>query len=744
MKELVKDSELRFKSIMDSANDAIISGDQEGRILSWNKGAEGLFGYRKEEVLGKLLTLFIPERYREAHNQGIRRMSEGHKAQAIGLTLEVHGLHRDGTEFPIELSLSTWQSEEGRFYGGIIRDISLRKKAEAAKREADLRFRAIIASANDAIITADSEGQITTWNTGAESVFKYREEEVLGKNLRMIIPERYHEAHNQGIERMNAGGAPRAIGTTVELHGVRKNGSEFPIELSLAGWKTENDAQYSGIIRDITERKGLESKVAERSQAIKELMDNSGQGFLTFEQDYKIGSEYSKACHSFLGSEIAQKDVLTTLFEGTQSKDPSAIRELLDLIFADISNLSLVEELLPKELKINQRILELEYRPIQTTGDNSRVKIMLILTDVTLQKQLAQQIKLDEERKEIIVKVATDKDGFIHFLHELEQQFDGVLSMLQVEPTQVDLDGLFRSFHTIKGGAASYALKDLSQKAHAIENQLTEFKNNQELLNVEQCSSLAQQTQQLREILQKVLIDLNEILPAEERNSRESVFKVSQPKLEKLESRLAQLLGDRYSLEVKKEIARLRKQPIAPLFKKYAIAAEELAVKLGKEIQVKFEGMEVDVSFEHLDPLFSVLIHLIRNSVDHGLETPDLRVMLGKQRVGQLTLKASLEENSLKLLVTDDGAGIDPARLLQIALENKILLPEEASQLDAAAILKLIFAPGFSTKESVSMVSGRGVGMDAVKVVVEELGGELKVDSVLDQGTCFEISIPQN
>lgn len=144
------------------------------------------------------------------------------------------------------------------------------KRAEEALRESEMRFRSIAHSANDAIITANSDGNIISWNHGAEKIFGYNEQQILGQPLTTIIPHRFREAHLRGLQRVNETGESRVIGKTVELAGVRKSGAEFPLELSLASWKLRGHTFYSGIIRDISERKMAEEnlrKFAEELEA---------------------------------------------------------------------------------------------------------------------------------------------------------------------------------------------------------------------------------------------------------------------------------------------------------------------------------------------------------------------------------------------------------------------------------------------------------------------------------------------
>jgi PAS domain S-box-containing protein len=122
--------ERRFRSVVQTATDAIVLADGSGNIIAWNRAAQTIFGYREEEVLGQPLTMVMPERYRDAHRKGMARLQAGGEAHVIGTTVELHGLRKDGSEFPLELSIGTWQATEGPFYSGIIRDITDRKRAE--------------------------------------------------------------------------------------------------------------------------------------------------------------------------------------------------------------------------------------------------------------------------------------------------------------------------------------------------------------------------------------------------------------------------------------------------------------------------------------------------------------------------------------------------------------------------------------------------------------------------------------
>ena len=259
----LRESEAQFRSVMESAIDAIISADAEGKIRSWNSAAMALFGYTGAEVIGQPIEVIIPERFRQSHEEGIRRVSSGGESHVIGKTVELAAIRKDGSEFPVELSLATWFLDEKRYYTGIIRDISERKQAEQ-------KFRSVTESAIDAIISADHHGEIISWNKAATNILGYTEEETIGQRLELIIPERFHDAHREGMARFTKTGEAHVIGNTVELAARTKNGEEVPIELSLSTWTVRDERYYTGIIRDIGERKRAEEALRQSEQALRE------------------------------------------------------------------------------------------------------------------------------------------------------------------------------------------------------------------------------------------------------------------------------------------------------------------------------------------------------------------------------------------------------------------------------------------------------------------------------------------
>ncbi|MDP3598279.1 MAG: PAS domain S-box protein, partial [Nitrospirota bacterium] len=185
---LLHESESRFRSLVESATDAIVVADSCGHILSWNRSAAALFGYSSNDAIGKPLTLLMPERYRSAHEQGLARMESTGTSRVIGSVVELHGLRKNGAEFPIELSLATWNTTAGKFYSGIIRDISSRKTTEDALRRSDQILREVANNTTAVIYVKYSDGRYLMVNRRFEKIFNLTTEQIVGHTDHEIFP----------------------------------------------------------------------------------------------------------------------------------------------------------------------------------------------------------------------------------------------------------------------------------------------------------------------------------------------------------------------------------------------------------------------------------------------------------------------------------------------------------------------------------------------------------------------------
>jgi len=199
---------------------------------------------------------------------------------------------------------------------------------------------------------------------------------------------------------------------------------------------------------------------------------------------------------------------------------------------------------------------------------------------------------------------------------------------------------------------------------------------------------------------------------------------------------------DMVTADLQTAVMKTRMQPIKKVFGRFPRVVRDVARMLGKEVDLVLVGEDTDLDKNLVEALADPLVHLVRNSVDHGVEMPDVRERMGKQRMGTVTLAAAQEGDHILLTIRDDGAGMDADKLRRKAVEKGLLDEDAAARLSERECFELIFAPGFSTKDQISDISGRGVGMDVVKTAIAKLSGSIVIDSTVGEGTLISIKVP--
>lgn len=201
---------------------------------------------------------------------------------------------------------------------------------------------------------------------------------------------------------------------------------------------------------------------------------------------------------------------------------------------------------------------------------------------------------------------------------------------------------------------------------------------------------------------------------------------------------------NRLSSDLQYSVMDVRLVQVGFLFNKFHRVVRDAAAKEGKRVKFKLEGTETEIDRNILQVISDSLIHLIRNSVGHGVELPEERKTKGKPEEGTISLSASSESDSVFITIRDDGAGIDPSRIKQKAIEKGLISAQDAPLMSDRDLIKLIFEPGFSTMDHVTNIAGRGVGMDVVKKALDSIGGTVQVDSMIGEGTIFTLSLPSS
>jgi PAS domain S-box-containing protein len=259
----------RLRSIIDSAVDGIIVIDHRGHIESFNPAAERLFGYPRSEVVGRNVSMLMPSPYHEEHDEYLRRYLTTGEAKIIGIGREVTGRRRDGSVFPLHLSVGEMTIGGERKFTGILHDLSDRVALEHRLRASEARWRSIIHSAVDGIVVIDVHGRVEAFNPAAERLFGYSEKDLLGQNVNVLMPSPYHEEHDSYVARYVATGRAKIIGTGREVTGRRRDGTTFPLHLSVGELRVEGERKFTGILHDLTGRVRLEERLREAATLAK-------------------------------------------------------------------------------------------------------------------------------------------------------------------------------------------------------------------------------------------------------------------------------------------------------------------------------------------------------------------------------------------------------------------------------------------------------------------------------------------
>lgn len=250
--------EARFHDLLESTPDAIVMVNVTGRIVLVNSQAERVFGHLRAELLGQPVEVLLPNRFRNAHLAHRAGFFEQPRARTMGAGLELYGLRKGGEEFPVEISLSPLKTEEGTMVMSAIRDITDRKKANQ-------KFKDLLESAPDAMVIVNRDGEMVLVNSQAVQLFGWSRNELLGQKIEILVPTRFrnnHPGHRTGFFSQPRA---RAMGAGLDLYGLRKDGTEFPVEISLSPLETEEGLFVSSAIRDVTERKRFEQTLRDKN-----------------------------------------------------------------------------------------------------------------------------------------------------------------------------------------------------------------------------------------------------------------------------------------------------------------------------------------------------------------------------------------------------------------------------------------------------------------------------------------------
>jgi PAS domain S-box-containing protein len=258
----LRQSQERFEAMLRAAPDAMVIVDSSGVIELVNTQTESLFGYAAQELLGQNVDVLLPERFRGGHLAHRASYMSDPKVRPMGAGLQLFGRRKDGTEFPVDISLSPLRTEDGIKAVAAVRDITERRQAEELQRKSEQRLSLLLDSAPDAMVVVDPDGLIQMVNLQTERLFGYRREDLLGRNVDELLPKRFAGNHHRHRARYLQQAKTRPMGAGLELFARRKDGTEFPVDISLSPLETDSGRLVVAAVRDVSERKHAETELA--------------------------------------------------------------------------------------------------------------------------------------------------------------------------------------------------------------------------------------------------------------------------------------------------------------------------------------------------------------------------------------------------------------------------------------------------------------------------------------------------
>ncbi len=500
----------------------------------------------------------------------------------------------------------------------------------------------------------------------------------------------------------------------------------------------------------------IQSAITAESKKVETLVDNMQQALFSISKSGEIVEPVSKFSQKVFGKKIVGTNIIDTLFKNrlNQPELISTIQSTFTNVFGEDSlQWDLSEGDLPRKIPYQfsedetaLRTFKVQPAPIWNDQETLE-KILFVVEDITdienLEKQISEQRQQAQLLEEILKNRIEDLNDFMK---------SASLLLTQIESSTInqisEMAPFLRDLHTLKGNARLFHLKKLSDQIHSSETVLLEFTKSEQSLKdaiasgaIDQCKK--QQVFAISSVYKKYS-DLLKRFTSTSAASDETTL-VNQQAIRELGQLVSEL-----TLEPKKEkifalehtLQRLWYRSARVAVQRYENMVNDIAHQLKKEIKFEVVG-DALISPSRLNSIQDCLVHLIRNALDHGIENAEERKLAGKPEPGLISIGFNFNNGRTEIQIRDNGRGIDPEKLVQIAIEKALISSEQAKAMSTAEKLNIIFLPGFSSKKFADDVSGRGIGMDAVKNIIESINGNLEITTQLGRGSTFVLSFTE-
>jgi HAMP domain-containing protein/HPt (histidine-containing phosphotransfer) domain-containing protein len=488
----------------------------------------------------------------------------------------------------------------------------------------------------------------------------------------------------------------------------------------------------------------LEQRIAERTRELQGLFDNMDEGLFTLDAAGAIEPRYSAAARQMLGEIGPDTNFIALLSDDEDTR--KSVRDTFALLLGGTLMLDWDDMVanLPAEFQgAGERWLRARYRPVYDESGEKIERAMVILQDVTHEKALQADIERNRDEQTMVVSIIQNRETFDLFYDDalklLGESAQALRGMELIRRSVIDQ--AFRTLHTIKGTAGLFGLRAVARRAHGVEDTLRDLNaRRDETWRPEQRDALLAGLEQVRGDLVEAQRAFLALIGEED---SEATFTLSEKRLDAIVADALAAVPPAAAGRLRTVLERLKRIPAGRLLRKYKALVEAIAGRLGKQAQLVLreqDDTELPAEFfQQLDPTF---LHIIRNAVDHGIEDVEGRMEAGKEPLATITCTTARRNGGILFSIADDGRGIDLRRIRDIGLERGFIKPDRAASLSREDILRLLFLPAFSSKDAVTELSGRGVGLDVVRTDVERMHGRIRLVTRRGRGTTFQLYYP--
>ncbi|MCD6249297.1 MAG: chemotaxis protein CheX, partial [candidate division Zixibacteria bacterium] len=639
--------------------------------------------------------------------------------------------------------------------------------AECERAEVSLQFiQLALEHASDAVIWTKSDGYINYVNDAACKLLGYSRPKLVTKSMMEIAHgfsktswgahfDMTRKQHSRIFDLKLYSSKNQAVNVNIAAHYITFKEQEYNCflirDLTDKYNATLEEREHSFVAQktasleeEIEGREKIESMLLDEVEKIQNLLDNVGQGFLTFGKDQKVDLQCSQECRVMFNGEV-WGSLFPELLYPDDVIQRTFLTSLLNDIFheEDLDMCEVLFSLLPSEVSLSDnRFIEVTYRKIYGQSDND-LKLMAILSDVTVTKKLREQVVEERKLLRMVVKAIVNNKELVEAISDYKKfcslHIDQILGG-NGAPDEKFYE-IYRRIHTFKGTFNQLDLVYIVPALDALEARLSELRKDREHSDLAMIEKLLDESN-LRTWLDEDIKILMDTLGKAFFNS-EPALDVKSSQLTEIEEDMTSLLSPWELRQLLPKMKRLRYRSIKELLRTYPAYVEKLSNRLQKQIKpMIIEGDDISVDPELYGNFCKALVHVFRNAVDHGIESVYERQEQGKDESAQIQCCIRVNNGMLLIKISDDGAGVNVKRIKQKALARGICDSNTADSMNDTELLNLIFRDDMSTCDIPTEYSGRGVGLSSVIEELNRLHGHVEVQTKTGEGTTFIFSIP--